>query len=170
MKTIRKTERLIIREYKIEDAPFIFALLNSPGWIEHIGDRKIYKLEDAEQYLSEKLIPNYLKHGYGFYMLELKKDNTPIGMNGLSHRPGLDHIDIGYALLPAYYGKGYAYESSIAILDHAKNDLKLKKLLAITTPENQKSINVLTRIGMSYVEQIKLPKIEGINNLYSLDL
>ncbi len=170
MKIIRETDRLIIRHYTKDDAPHIFELLNSTGWIENIGDRGIKTHDHAVAYLVDKVIPSYANEGFGFYMCELKDKNIPIGMNGLIHRPGLDHIDIGFAFLPEYHGKGYAYESSKAILDHAKHDIGLKKLLAITTPENQKSINVLKKIGMHYVDQIMLPKIEGISNLYEMNL
>lgn len=170
MKLIRETDRLFIRHYTKNDAAHIFELLNSAGWINNIGDRGIKTQDDAASYLVDIVIPEYKDKGYGFYMCELKDGNIPIGMNGLIHRPGLDNIDIGYALLPQYYGQGYAYEASKAIVDHAKHDIGSKKLLAITTPENQKSINVLIRIGMTYVDQITLPKIEGISNLYEMEL
>ena len=52
MKYFLETERLIIRQFKLSDASFIMQLLNSPGWLEYIGDRNIRTIDDAEAYLA----------------------------------------------------------------------------------------------------------------------
>jgi RimJ/RimL family protein N-acetyltransferase len=58
-------------------------------------------------------------------------------------RTGLDDIDIGYAFLPLYTGQGYAFESTAAVLNHCRNSLKLKRVVAITNPVNVRSIALL---------------------------
>ena len=60
-----KTERLILREFIADDAPFILELLNDPAWIEFIGDRGIRTLDDATTYITERLQKSYREHGFG---------------------------------------------------------------------------------------------------------
>ena len=64
---ILETERLIISEISIEDAPFFYDLVNDPEWIQFIGDRNVKTIADAENYLSTKIIPSYKKNGFGFF-------------------------------------------------------------------------------------------------------
>ena len=118
---IAKTNRLIISEFQVEDAPFLLQLLNTPKWIEYIGDRNVNTISDAKKYLIDIIIPAYKKHGFGFYKLNLKNNFTVIGTAGLVKRPHLDFPDIGFALLPEFESQGFGYESSIAILNNQTN-------------------------------------------------
>jgi RimJ/RimL family protein N-acetyltransferase len=150
---ILETKRLIICEFQLKDADFILKLLNTPTWIEFIGDRGVHDLKDAEKYISEKLIKSYRSNGFGLYMVKLK-DETPIGMCGLVNRPTLKDVDIGFAMLPEYAGKGYGYESSKAILDWAKDELKLNRVVGITVMDNENSINLLEKLGLNFEKTI----------------
>lgn len=151
---ILETKRLILREYNLEDADFIRRLVNEPSWIENIGDRNVKSLEDAKNYIKEKLIANYKKYGFGLWMVELK-DKTPIGMCGLVKRDPKEDPDIGFALLPEFWGKGYAAESSLGVLNYAKNNLKLKRILGVTIPKNTGSIKTLEKIGLKFFKTKK---------------
>ena len=105
-----ETERLIIRPTSEEDAHFIFQLLNSPKWLEYIGDRNIKSIEEAKEYIRKKMTPQLIKLGYSNYTIISKKDQQKIGTCGLYDREGLDGIDIGFAFLPNYEGKGFGFE------------------------------------------------------------
>jgi RimJ/RimL family protein N-acetyltransferase len=135
-----ETDRLTIREFSVEDAPFIFELMNSPLYIKYIGDRDINSIAEA--------------HGYGLYAVVLNSTNETIGMSGLVNRNDLPHADIGFAFLPQYMGKGYAYESSKAVLDYALLTLGLDPILAITAKENADSIRLLNKLGLGYEKTI----------------
>ncbi len=152
---VAKTKRLIILEFKVEDAPFFYQLLNTPKWIEYIGDRNINTIEDAKNYLLDKIIPAYSKQGFGFYKLVLKDNGVAIGTAGLVSRPRLDFPDIGFALLPEFESKGYGYESSIAILELAQSKFNLKKVLGITLEHNSNSIKLLEKLGLEFEKRIK---------------
>ncbi len=102
-----------------DDSQFIFELLNSPTWLKYIGDRDIKNLDDAQNYIINGPIKSYEIHGFGLYKVALKNNDTPIGICGLLKREGLEDNDIGFAFLPEYEEKGYAYESAKAILDDA---------------------------------------------------
>ena len=148
---ILSTQRLILGQADKTDAPFFLRLLNSPTWIQFIGDRGVRTLEDAAGYIQKSLINSYREHGYGLYKMTLIAEEKPIGICGFVKRAYLDHADIGFALLPAYEGKGYTYEAAEALLAYGENVLKLEKVLAVTTAENIKSRKLLFKLGL--VEQ-----------------
>ncbi len=148
--TIIETPRLILRQFTTADAPFVLALLNSDGWLQFIGDRGVRTLEDAEKYIADKFIGSYAANGFGLYEVILKSENTPIGMCGLVNREGLEGVDIGFAMLPGFAGKGHAFEAASATLEFAKTKIGLKRVLAITMETNVRSIKLLERIGLRF--------------------
>ncbi len=153
---IIETERLILREFTVNDAKFLIELLNTPTWLQFIGNRGVNYIEDAEAYIIEKFISNYQKLGFGFYLVALKEENIAIGMCGLVKRNTLEDIDIGFAFLPNYEKKGYAFEAAFATLNYAKTTLKIKRIVAITTEENVNSIQLLNKIGLNFEKMIDL--------------
>lgn len=169
MKTII-TQRLTLNEFRALDAPFIFELLNTPTWIQFIGSRNIKTLADAEDYIVNKLMPSYTEHDFGFYVVKLTENETSIGLCGLIKRPGLECEDIGFAFLPAFTGKGYAFEAASATLLHAKENLKLNKISAITTQENVHSIRLLEKLGLVFQKKIYLPADKEELMLFEKDL
>lgn len=158
MKEILQTERLRLRELSYADTKFIISLLNSPGSLKYIGDRKVKTEEQAKIYLENGPLKSYKDNGYGKYLVERKADDCAIGTCGIIKRDFLQHPDIGYALLPEYTGKGYAYEIAAATMVYAKERLKLKTILAITDPENTHSIALLKKIVMTYIKPIIYPE------------
>jgi RimJ/RimL family protein N-acetyltransferase len=70
----------------------------------------------------------------------------PIGLVGLVKRDYLPEPDLGFALLDAYAGRGLAYEAASAVLPLARAQ-GLQRLLAITDPDNRRSIGLLHRLG-----------------------
>lgn len=165
MEYILETKRLTLRQFTYEDAGFIVELVNTPGWLEFIGDRNIHSEEDAINYLQNGPIKSYRENGFGSSMVELK-DGTPIGMCGILKRDSLENPDIGFAFLPTHMGKGYAFEMAKATLDHATNQLKLKIICAITNPNNIRSIQLLEKIGLTPVKRIPSPT-DGTELMFS---
>ena len=162
MNIILSTERLVLRELENNDAEFILELLNTDSWLRYIGDRNVKSISDAINYIESGPRKSYQEHGFGLYLIELK-DSTPIGLCGLLQREYLDNPDIGFALMPKSEGKGFAYEAVSATLAFARNNLSLKKILAITNLENAKSINLLKKIGLRFREEMTLNSGERVN-------
>ncbi len=157
MSFILETKRLLICKATIEDAPFYLQLMNDETWIQNIGDRGLKTVQDAENYIVNKIQKHYLDHGFGFYTVKLKTDLTNIGMTGLINREGLDHVDIGYAFLPKYTGKGYAFEATKAVFDYGKNQLKINPIIAIVNGSNAASQKLLKKLGLSFEKWVQLP-------------
>ncbi len=146
-----QTERLELREYTLKDAPFIFKLMNSEGWLKNIGDRNIKTIEDAEAYIVKNYLSSYEKHGFGPYLVTLKEDGTPIGSSGLYKRDNLEFPDVGFAFMSEFGNKGYAFESTQAVMKYALEKLKYQTIVGITLPENIPSIKLLKKLGLSEV-------------------
>lgn len=153
---IIETERLTLCKLSTADAGFILDLLNQPSFIRYIGDRGVRTLEDAERYILNGPVASYERYGFGLYLTQLKESHIPIGMCGLIKRDTLEDVDIGFAFLPQFWLKGYAFESASAVLSYARNTLGIKKILGIATPDNTGSIRVLEKIGLKFEKMVKL--------------
>jgi RimJ/RimL family protein N-acetyltransferase len=145
---VAASARLRLRRFAPEDAAFILELVNQPEWLRHIGDRKVRDIEAARAYLQNGPLAMYARHGFGLYAIELNSGGTPIGMCGLLKRDTLPDVDIGYALLTAHVGHGYALEAAGACVDLARRQFQLPRLIAITAPDNARSAQLLVRLGM----------------------
>ena len=152
---VLETERLVLRHFTLDDAEFILALLNEPGWKRYIGDRGINSLDDARTYI-ESVSASYGQHGFGLYAVELRDDRSVVGMCGLIKRETLDDVDIGFALLSCFEGRGFAQEAVNATLEYAHDQLGLSRVIAITTEDNIRSTRVLERAGMRYEGTVSL--------------
>jgi ribosomal-protein-alanine N-acetyltransferase len=162
LKTL-ETERLILNPTTLADAEFIRILYNSPKWIEFIGDRKLNTVKDAENYIETKMLPQMERLGYGNYTIIRKSDGKKIGSCGLYDREGVNGIDIGFALLPDFEKKGYAFESVNYLKEIALNDFKLNQISGITSKRNKSSQDLLMKIGLKFEKNIVLPnEIEEI--------
>ena len=164
---ILETERLFLREFTLDDTTFIIELLNSPGWIKYIGDRNVRTTEEAIAYLKRGMLASYKENGYGLCLVGIKDGNIPIGMCGILKRDTLEKPDIGFAFLPGYHGKGYAFEIATATMKYARETLLLPVIWAITVAYNLPSIKLLERIGFTFEKVIRLPDDEEELLLYS---
>ena len=162
-KTILETSRLTLRAFDLDDAYFILALLNTPNWLQYIGDKKVHSVEDAKNYLKNGPLKSYEENGFGLWLVLLKSCQTPIGMCGLVNRVSLEHVDIGFALLPDYASLGYGFESAHATMNYAKEKLNLETIIGITDAHNIASIKLLNKIGLRFQKTFRLP--EGNNVL-----
>ena len=167
--TVLETERLSLRQLTVDDAEFILALLNDPAFLRYIGDKKVRNLDDARQYILNGPVASYERHGFGLNCVELRETHTPIGMCGLLKREELPDPDIGFALLPDFCNKGFAFEASEAVLRDAHERLNLQRILAITSLDNEASIKLLQRLGFRFEEIIKMSPDSEPLRLFSLE-
>ena len=149
-----ETDRLILRELTVEDAPFILELVNDPDWRHFIGDRGIRTLVEAGAYILGGPVAMYRRLGFGLWHVALK-DQTPIGICGLIKHDTLDHVDLGFAFLPGFRGRGYAYEAAAASLAYGREILCLDWIVATTTLDNAASGRLLERLGFRFERIIR---------------
>ncbi len=145
---IIETERLNLRHLHVDDADFILELINEPDWIKYIGDRGVRTVDDAQSYILEGPMAMYKEHGIGLYLVEIKKCATPIGVCGLIQRDFLRDVDIGFGFLSKYWGLGYAYEAAQATLTYGTKELGYHRIAGFTSLNNEKSANLLRKLGM----------------------
>jgi RimJ/RimL family protein N-acetyltransferase len=162
LKIILETERVRLREFTLSDTDFVLQLVNTPSWIEFIGDREIHTQEAALKYIEESLMLSYQKNGFGLWLMELKKTSKSIGMCGLVNRDTIEDIDIGFALLPDFGRKRYTFEAAKATLIYAKETLKIDKIVAITDTKNVASIGLLNKIGLQFEKEIQLSENDTV--------
>ena len=154
--TVIESERLVLREFHLDDAEFILELLNEAAFLRFIGDKGVRTLADARDYLLKGPIESYRRFGFGLYLASLREDGAPIGMCGLVKREGLADVDVGFALQSRYWSRGYAVEAAAAVLDYGKRILNLGRIVAIANPDNQASIAVLEKIGLRFERMVRL--------------
>ncbi len=152
---ILETERLILRKMTLDDAQFIFELVNEPAFINNIGDKGVHDLDDAREYITKGPLTSYERFGFGLFLVVRKEDQVPIGTCGLLKRDEFDFPDVGFAIKSDFWRRGYASEAAAAALAWGREELLLGKIIAVTSTTNAGSAAVLEKIGLRYEGPIK---------------
>ena len=168
MKQILETERLVLREIDpVVDAAFMLELLNEPAFIRYVADRGVRTTEAASGYITEKILPSYAKFGFGFYLMELKGSSESVGICGLVKRDSLEDVDIGFSTAARYWGRGYAYEAASALMEHGRKVHGLPRIVGITAPGNEASMNLLQKLGLRFERMVQVPGFAGESRLFT---
>jgi [ribosomal protein S5]-alanine N-acetyltransferase len=146
------TDRLNLKIITLEDHDFIMSLVNSKGWIENIGDRNIHSKQDALAYIDKILNAE----NFYYWVVSIKETNTPIGIISFLKRSYLKNFDIGFAFLPNFGNRGYAYEAASAVLAMVSKQPEFNIVLATTLFSNGGSIKLLTKLGFRFKEEIEI--------------
>ncbi|MDR2207241.1 MAG: GNAT family N-acetyltransferase [Flavobacteriaceae bacterium] len=152
MKTY-ETERLILKPTGLDDVKLIVQLLNSETFLKYVGDRNVRTLEDAENYIKRRCLPQIEKLGYGNFTIIRKFDNKKLGTCGIFVRNEMENPDIGFAFLPEFEGKGYAFEAANFIKNLGFSDFGMKKIGGITVEYNHRSRKLLEKLGLKFVKK-----------------
>lgn len=167
---VLETDRLRLRHLSpATDAAFMLRLLNDASFIRNIGDRGVRTEADASRYVADGPAASYARHGFGLYLVESREDGEPLGICGLVQRDYLDDPDIGFAFLPEHGRRGYGYESAAAVKAHAFGNLGVRRLLAITSIDNEPSIRLLGKIGLRFERMISPPGRAEVLRLFTTD-
>jgi ribosomal-protein-alanine N-acetyltransferase len=146
---IIETSRLRLRHMRVpEDVGFVLRLLNDSEFLQHIGDKCVRTEPDARRYIEEGPRASYERLGFGLYTVVLEASGESIGICGLLKRESLTDVDIGYAFLPQFRGKGYAFEAAAAVMQYGFRTLDLPRIIALVYPENERSIRLVEKLGL----------------------
>ncbi|MDU8927577.1 GNAT family N-acetyltransferase [Alisedimentitalea sp. MJ-SS2] len=104
------------------------------------------------------IVGHWAFRGYGFWALEEKSTGTYAGRTGLWFPHGWSEREIGWTLMPAAWGKGYATEAAIAARAHAYDVLGWDTAISQIAPENEPSKAVARRLGASFESVYDDPK------------
>lgn len=146
------TDRLILRPFTANDLDALFAVLNRPEVWQYDPGRPRTMSETGETLAI--WINEYTRHGFGRFAVIEKASGKLIGYCGLQWLL-LDHglykspeVELFYALDPAFWGKGYITEAARAMIGFGFADLKLKRIVSTAVGANERSVNVMRRVGM----------------------
>ena len=148
IRTSLETARLRLRLFTHDDLQIMFTLNSDPDVIKY-ADTPARDLDEARQRLEQGPLSDYEKYGYGRFAVELKETGKVIGFCGIKYLPEIDLPEVGYRFLKEYWGRGIGTEAAKACAGFAREDLKIKKLIALIIPENIASIKVAEKLGMS---------------------
>jgi RimJ/RimL family protein N-acetyltransferase len=166
---VLETQRLELRRFTADDAPFILQLLNEPSWLQYIGDKGVRTVADARDYIDKGPIEIYGRLGFGLYLVELKASGDSIGICGLTKRESLQDVEIGYAFLPRFWSQGYAFESASAVMSYGIRAFGLSRIVAITSHDNHASARLLAKLGFRFDRITRLAVDAPDVNLYAID-
>jgi RimJ/RimL family protein N-acetyltransferase len=110
----------------------------------------VRSVEDARRYIEQGPMKMYAERGFGLWLVERKADREPLGICGLVKREQLDDVDLGFAFLPRHWSQGYAHEAAKGVLDYARGSVGLKRVVAITSPDNHASSRLLEKLGFAH--------------------
>ena len=160
-----ESTRLRLRRLHEGDAAFIVELLNDAEFRRNVGDRGVRDEHDVPRYLANGPLASYQRHGFGMFLVELRDGAHPIGMCGLLRRDTHPDVEIGFALLPAFRGQGYALEAAQATMALARQTFGLQRVVAITALDNTASGALLERLGFRYQRVVRYTD-DGDSRLY----
>lgn len=148
-----ETERLQLREFVLNDADAVYEFQTNPDVIRYMGgDGAVETREDAMRIITDIWFVEYKKYGYARYAMVHKGDQRVIGFCGLKFEPEAGLPDIGYRMLPEYWGQGLATEAAWAAIEYARDVLRVEKFFGEVVEENVASINVLEKLGLHHVD------------------
>lgn len=149
MRNILETERLLLREFVLDDVENFFRMVSDPDVTRHTGDGA-KTIEEARKGLEERVFQDYQKHGYGRWAAVFKPAGVVIGFAGLKYLDDVGEVDLGYRFFKENWGKGLATEAARAVVAYGFDTLYLQRIIGIADIENLASIRVLEKAGFTF--------------------
>ena len=150
------TTRLSLQPLTLNDAAFVFELVNTPGWLQFIGNRNVNNLDESRHYI-QKIMDN---SNIQYWVVRLNEQNQSIGIVTFIKRDYLEYHDIGFAFLPKYGKNGYAQEATLKVLNELRKEKAHSQILATTIKDNIRSIQLLKKLGFQFDKSIQREDIE----------
>jgi len=161
IRTTLETKRLRLRLFTLDDLQIMFRLSTDPDVIKY-ADTACKDMAEARQRLEQGPLSDYEKYGYGRFAVELKETGQVIGFCGIKYLPEIDLPEVGYRYLKEYWGRGIGTEAANVCVEFARDDLKIKKLIALIIPENIGSIRVAEKLGMTRGPLIHIYDVDAL--------
>jgi len=151
--TLIETQRLIMRKFNLDDVDAVYEFSTCDDVTRYTGDAGTVKSKsDAENIIKNIWLTEYEKYGYARYALIHKGDKKVIGFCGIKFEKELGYPDIGYRMLPEYWGKGLGSEALKATLEYAHKVLGLDQIIGEAVDKNIASNKLLLKHGFKQVD------------------
>lgn len=158
---ILTTARLLLRQFTLADYADLCRLSGNAQVMRYVGNGQPRTEEQVAAEL-ERILCYYAEHpGLGQWAIICREGGAFVGEAGLYHLDNTDQVEVGYRLLPEYWGLGIATEVARALVDYGFERMGLKRIVAVTYPDNAASRRVLEKAGLRY---------EGVGHYYGTDL
>jgi ribosomal-protein-alanine N-acetyltransferase len=151
MKIFAETTRLLLREIEFTDENDLFEMDSDPDVHLYIENKPVKSIDEITKVIGI-LKTQYQENGIARWAVVEKASNECVGWAGLKYfKTPLNHhhnfYELGYRFKKKHWGKGFATESSVAILNYGFKHLNIDSVFAITDPKNANSKKVLTKLG-----------------------
>lgn len=156
MTNLVETKRLLLRNFRLDDAPAFFKLGSIPEIIRYVGNTPLNSIAEAEAALQAAPLRDYEVHGYGRFACIWKETGELIGFSGVKFIEELSETELGYRFLPEFWGRGLATEAGEASIQYARQSLGLSRLIGLVHPDNHASAKVLSKLGFSTRRSVRL--------------
>jgi len=158
-----RTERLVIRPYREDDATALHEVFGSPEVMKWTPSPPSKDVAETAQRLARTMAFTARQpSGFGLWALELNETSEFLGQVGLFPVEGKGpEVEVAYELAPRVWGHGYATEAARALIDYGFGELGLARVVALILPDNARSRNVASKCGMT---------LERPGRFYGLDL
>ncbi len=152
--TMVETERLRLRVFREDDVSNVMKIFSDPVAMQFFHGVRDEKgaLDDIQRWQEHQR-----EYGHGLWATELKETGEFVGRIGLIRQidvDGVDETEVGYSLVRAHWGKGYATEAAIGCRDYAMYTLGCKRVISLIAPDNTASINVAKRNGFTFEKTV----------------
>lgn len=164
---IGEDDAILLREHTLSDVDAIYEIYSDPlatRFMDGLHDNR----EDEETYIRDYIDNQYSFCEYGIWAVIEKSSGKIIGRAGLSTRPQLEDIELGYVIAREYRNKGYAKRACKIALKYAKDELGIEKVVAVTNPHNDASIKVLSGMGFAWEQDVIIDSVSC--NVYGIKL
>ncbi|WP_345225295.1 GNAT family N-acetyltransferase [Hymenobacter koreensis] len=148
MPQLPETDRLALRPITEADYDLYYLLNTEPEVMRHIGAPR--SPEVVREYLRNMAADYTRWPGLGRWFTVEKATGAVVGIHLFKPLENTEHIELGYRLLPAYWGRGYATEMGRALVRYGFEQLQLPRVVGVTSPENVDSQRVLEKCGLRF--------------------
>ncbi len=146
---VLSTDRLILREVRLLDAPEVLAMRSHPINLQYTGRAPAKSIEDAEAHIN-KVLQGQQELNWINWTITIPEEDKAMGFIGFwNHHETLPETYVGYELHPNFHGKGYMTEAAQAVFDFGFLHMGIENIKAHLHQANEKSLNVLRRFNFS---------------------
>lgn len=154
------TDRLIIRDHKIEDLSDYHILMSNRETLKYMHEVGTDSFELSKESLTDaieqsKFDTDRERYFFGIFNKETKEYIGEVGFTILQTSPMGKKAELGYFILEKHWRKGYTYEAAKAVLSYALENCEIYKMISGCIAENVGSEKIMTRLGFTKEAHLK---------------